>query len=80
MQFMADILELQVDRPALAETTALSHAILAMLGSGQTTTLGQTASLWKLKTSFQPHLGRSKRDTLLAGWQTAIKRTLLDCR
>ena len=79
MQLMADILELQVDRPALTETTALGAAILAMLGSGQTTTLGQTASLWKLETSFQPHLDRSKRETLLAGWQTAIKRTLLDC-
>ena len=79
MQFMADILELQVDRPALTETTALGAAILAMLGSGQTTTLEQTASLWKLETSFQPHLDRSKRETLLAGWQTAIKRTLLDC-
>lgn len=79
MQFMADILDLQVERPVMTETTALGAAILAMLGSGKTRTLDETSKLWQLETPFQPNLDGSKRDALLEGWQTAIKRTLLYC-
>jgi glycerol kinase len=79
MQFLSDILDLQVEKPVMTETTALGAALLAMLGSGQINTLDDTAKLWQLETPFQPHLDISKRDALLAGWQTAVKRTLLDC-
>ena len=79
MQFLSDILDLQVEKPVITETTALGAALLAMLGSGQIDTLDDTAKLWQLEIPFQQHLDISNRDALLAGWQTAVKRTLLDC-
>ena len=41
MQFIADILDQQVDRPVIAETTALGAAILAMLGPRRDQRSGQ---------------------------------------
>ena len=77
MQFIADILDQQVDRPVIAETTALGAAILAMLGRGEISDLDSTSALWKLDTSFNPAMSQANRDNLLSGWRLAVKRTLL---
>ena len=77
MQFIADILDQQVDRPVIAETTALGAAILAMLGRGEISDLDSASALWKLDTSFSPGMSQANRDNLLSGWQLAVKRTLL---
>lgn len=79
MQFMANILDQQIDRPVVTETTAWGAAVLALLGSQQISTLEATAQLWKLEQTFTPGIETSARETLLAGWQTAVRRTLLDC-
>jgi glycerol kinase len=78
MQFIADILDQQVDRPVIAETTALGAAILAMLGRGEISNLDGTSALWKLDKSFSPAMNQANRDNLLSGWQLAVKRTLLE--
>ena len=78
MQFMADILNQQIDRPVVTETTAWGAAVLAMLGNQQISTLEATAQLWKLDQAFTPGMETSARAALLIGWQTAIRRTLLD--
>ena len=79
MQFMADILDQQIDRPIVTETTAWGAAVLAMLGNQQISTLEATAKLWKLDQAFAPSMETSARAALLIGWQTAVRRTLLDC-
>ena len=76
MQFMADILGQRVDRPVVAETTALGVAMLAMLQDGQVSNLEEMANLWHLDRSFEPVMEKDERTKLLAGWQTAIDRTL----
>ena len=78
MQFIADILDQQVDRPVIAETTALGAAILAMLGQGEISDLDSTSALWKLDASFSPSMSQTNRDNLLSGWQLAVNRTLLE--
>ena len=76
MQFMSDILGQRVDRPVVAETTALGVAMLAMLQDGQASNLTDLAKMWQLDASFSPQMGQDDRDHLLAGWHNAIGRTL----
>lgn len=76
MQFMSDILDQRIDRPVVAETTALGVAMLAMLQDGQAASLPDMAKMWQLDASFTPQMAQSERHTLLDGWQSALQRTL----
>lgn len=76
MQFMSDILDQRIDRPVVAETTALGVAMLAMLQDGQAASLSDMAKTWQLDASFKPQMAQSERQTLLDGWQSALQRTL----
>ncbi|MGC6531048.1 MAG: glycerol kinase, partial [Candidatus Puniceispirillaceae bacterium] len=76
MQFMSDILDQRIDRPVVAETTALGVAMLAMLQDGQAASLPDMAKMWQLDASFTPQMAQSERQTLLDGWQSALQRTL----
>ena len=76
MQFMSDILGTRVDRPVVAETTALGVAMLAMLQDGQAANLTDLAKMWQLDASFSPQMDEAHKTTLLAGWHNAIGRTL----
>ena len=78
MQFMADIINLPVDRPVVTETTALGAAILALLGCGAINKIDDVTHIWKRDKQFLPNMATTDRATILAGWQTAIKRTLLN--
>jgi glycerol kinase len=75
MQFQADILGVPVERPALVETTGLGAALLAGMATGVWSTpeslLG--AIVWD---RFDPRLGESDRERLLAGWARAIRSAL----
>ncbi|MBS8260911.1 glycerol kinase GlpK [Roseibium polysiphoniae] len=75
MQFLADILGAPVDRPSVAETTALGAAWLA--GSRASVWPGQEefSSRWHLDRRFSPVMAKSERDHLLAGWRDAVRRT-----
>ncbi|MFT3725282.1 MAG: glycerol kinase GlpK [Hyphomonadaceae bacterium] len=74
LQFMADVLGVEVVRPKNTETTALGAAILAAVGAGEFRSLGEAASLWKLDRRFEPKLGESDRSARLAGWKQAVAR------
>lgn len=75
MQFLADILGAPVDRPTVAETTALGAAWLA--GSRAGVWPGQDAfsAQWKLEKRFEPALDDGERTRLLSGWRDAVLRT-----
>ena len=76
MQFMSDILGQRVDRPVVAETTALGVAMLAMLQDGQAASLADLAQMWQLDASFTPQMADAHKTTLLAGWHNAVGSTL----
>lgn len=76
MQFLADILDISVERPQVTETTALGAAMLAGLGAGLYENLDTVATQWGLGQRFQPEMPPAKRERLLAGWQDAVTRTL----
>ena len=78
MQFLADIIDLPVDRPVVRETTALGAAMLALMQSDASITLDDLASRWQRDASFTPTMDAGNRNGLVAGWNLAMKRTLTE--
>ena len=78
MQFLADIIDLPVDRPVVRETTALGAAMLALMQSDPTITLHDLALRWKRDAGFTPQMDYATRSGLVAGWNVAMKRTLVE--
>ncbi|GAA0776496.1 glycerol kinase [Roseibium denhamense] len=75
MQFLADILGAPVDRPTVAETTALGAAWLAGFKAGIWPGPEEFSSKWQLDKRFEPHMEDGARTDLLSGWQDAVQRT-----
>jgi glycerol kinase len=75
MQFLADILDAPVDRPAVMETTALGAAYLAGLAAGVCPDLEGFAATWKCERRFTPGMDAATRERKWAGWQDAVGRT-----
>jgi glycerol kinase len=76
MQRLADLLAAPVDRPVLLETTALGAAYLAGLGAGVCPEPARFARAWKRDRRFTPRLKAPARETAVAGWREAVRRTL----
>jgi len=76
MQFQADILNAEVLRPLVAETTALGCAYLAGLAVGFWKDKEDIRRSWKLHRKFQCTMTAAKRDELYAGWKKAVHQTL----
>ena len=76
MQFLSDITGLQVDRPAVLETTALGAAWLAGMRAGLYPDRDGFAETWAADTRFRPNMATRERAAKLAGWADAVRRTL----
>ncbi len=76
MQFQADILGTAVQRPKVAETTALGAAYLAGLATGFWSSLPALAAMWEVDRVFEPHMSKDRRDELYARWKKAVERSL----
>jgi len=74
MQFLADILDLPVERPVVTETTALGAAYLAGLQAGIFTSTDDIARRWQRDRLFEPRMKADQREALYAGWQAAVAR------
>lgn len=77
LQNLADLLDRQVDRPAIIQTTALGAAYLAGLRCGVYSSLEDIARQWRLDKSFMPGKGKAWGDTRYADWRKAVARTLV---
>ena len=75
-QFLSDVLNIKVLRPAIQETTALGVAFFAALQSGEFKSLNDIKYKWKKESIFTPKIGKKHRNNLLQGWQQAIRKTL----
>ena len=73
-QFLADILDLPVDRPSVIETTALGAAYLAGLGCGLYGSLDDIVGSWRRQARFEPRMAGDRRRRLLDGWDRAVRR------
>jgi glycerol kinase len=76
MQRLADILGLPVERPRYIESTVQGAAALAGLAAGLYPSLDAIAAQWALDRAFEPKLGADERQSIYAGWQDAVRRTL----
>ena len=73
-QDLADILDLEVERPAMVETTALGAAMLAAVGSGIHPGLKAAAAAMRGEvTRFEPRMSESDRQRRLEGWKSALR-------
>jgi glycerol kinase len=80
LQFLADMLDLAVERPALNEATALGAASLAAAGAGLCASPENFGEGWVLDRRFTPAMPWHRREELYAGWKasvTAVKRYTL---
>jgi len=74
LQFLADILQLPVERPHVTETTALGAAFCAGLGTGMIADVGAIEAAWRPDRRFEPKMSSAERDRRYAGWQDAVRR------
>ena len=75
MQFVADICQVTVERPAFQEMTALGAAKLAALGIGLIDDL--TAHASEAPAVWTPRMGEAERDRLLKGWRGAVRAAII---
>ena len=75
MQFVADICEVEVERPAFQEMTALGAARLAALGVGLLPDL--QARTTEAPARWTPRMKPAERDRLLSGWRRAVKAAII---
>ena len=76
MQFQADILDVPVVRPVVAETTALGAAYAAGLAVGFWSTLDELRDNWQEDKRWTPSMDAAERDRLLRNWKKAVTKTL----
>jgi glycerol kinase len=70
--FLADLLDIVVERPVETETTALGAAYLAGLQVGLFASLEDIAERWQAEREFDPGMDSSQRNLLLADWHEAV--------
>jgi glycerol kinase len=75
MQFQADILNVPVIRPVVAETTSLGAAYAAGLAVGYWDSVEALRENWQEDKRWNPHLDAEKRQNLYQGWKKAVTRT-----
>jgi len=73
MQFQSDILNTNVVRPQITETTALGAAYLAGIGVGYFNGLHEIQEYWKEELVFTPKMNDTERKKLTDQWSRAIK-------
>ncbi len=76
MQFQSDILNCEVVRPKVVETTALGTAYLAGLNCGYWGSVEEIKRNFKAEKTFLPDMEEGERLRLLEGWQTAVNRAI----
>ena len=76
LQFQADLLDVRVRRPVVAETTALGAAYLAGLAVGYWSGTDDIGRNWALDREFVPKRSPEERQALRSRWQEAVRRSL----
>ncbi|QCR19143.1 glycerol kinase GlpK [Agrococcus sp. SGAir0287] len=76
MQFQADILQVPVVRPVVAETTALGAAYAAGLAVGFWGSLDELRKNWQEDSRWTPNLDQEERDRTYRNWKKAVQKTL----
>jgi glycerol kinase len=73
MQFQSDLLQTNVVRPKITETTALGAAYLAGLAVGYWEDINVVRKQWQIDRIFSPTTEAGNSSELMRGWQRAVK-------
>jgi glycerol kinase len=76
MQFQSDILDCNVLRPEVTETTALGAAYLAGLAVSYWKNIDEIQDQWQVDKRFTPVMEDKKREEMIKGWQRAVKASI----
>jgi glycerol kinase len=76
MQFQSDVLDCEVIRPLVTETTALGAAYLAGLAIGYWENIDAIKNQWSMEQNFIPNISKEKRNMLYQGWLSAVKASI----
>ena len=76
MQFQADILNLPVVRPVVAETTALGAAYAAGLAVGFWKDRDELRANWNEDKRWEPAMSAAERERMMRNWSKAVSKTL----
>ena len=77
MQFQSDILQIDVNKPACLETTALGVAYLAGLKSKYYDDLASISDSHECVATYSPKLSKKEVDKLWKGWKCAVKAAMM---
>jgi len=75
MQFQADLLDVPVVRPAVAETTALGAAYAAGLAVGFWPSFEALRDNWSISQRWEPNMDAARRRSEYAKWKKAVTRS-----
>jgi len=76
LQFQADILDADIVKPKVIETTALGAAYLAGLAVGYYENTEEIKKNWQMDKTFHANISVEKRQKLIDGWEDSVSRIL----
>jgi glycerol kinase len=74
LQFLADILNIEVERPVMLEATALGAAYFAGIAANFWKYPDDIINIRRIDRTFKPQMDEATRKTLYAGWKKAVER------
>jgi glycerol kinase len=74
LQFLADVLDIPVERPASVESTVQGAGWLAAYRAGLIDSLEAVVHAWSLDRRFEPSMDAARRSSLVDGWLDAVAR------
>lgn len=75
MQFQADVLRKNIERPRIVETTAMGAAFLAGLSTGVWSDISEINDIWQLDRVFEPRMDCALSKQYYKTWKRAVKRS-----
>jgi glycerol kinase len=75
MQFQSDLLQANVVRPKITETTALGAAYLAGLAVKYWSNISEVKQQWQMDRTFSPQIEENETRSLIKGWHRAVNAT-----
>jgi glycerol kinase len=75
MQIQSNLLDTQVIRPKITETTALGVAFFAGLASGFWSSIEEVKSIWEMEHEFSPNKSENDKK-IIDNWESRIKKVL----
>jgi len=72
MQFQSDLLDSEIVRPCISETTAFGAALISGLSSGFFKDMNELKEISKTSKTYVPNMDSTTREKLYSGWKKAI--------